>query len=58
MIFNMSCALEIPEANVGRFRLRFVFFILLEDLQKLSVGVGDKLIFIYILHKIHLSFLS
>ena len=54
----MSCALEIPKANVGRFRLCFVFFILLEDQQKLSVGVFDKLIFIYILHKIHLSFLS
>ena len=24
MIFNMSCALEIPEANVGRSRLCFV----------------------------------
>ena len=35
-----------------------VFFVLLEDQQKLSVGVFDKFIFIYILHQIHLSFLS
>ena len=27
MIFNMSCALEIPEANVGRSRLCFVYFV-------------------------------
>ena len=26
MIFNMSCALEIPEAIVGRFRLCFTRF--------------------------------
>ena len=39
-IFNMTCALEIPEANVGRLRLDFVhfvglvlfsYFVLLED---------------------------
>ena len=47
----MSCALEIPEANVGRFRLCFIcfvsfyFFVLLEDQQKLSVGEFDRSIF-------------
>ena len=51
MIFNMSCALEIPEANVGRIRMCFVYFVLfvcfvlLEDQQQLSVGEFDRSIF-------------
>ena len=54
MIFNMSCALEIPEMIVGRFRLCFTclvsfclfcFSVLLEDEQKISAGEFDRSIF-------------
>ena len=54
MIFDMSCALEIPEASVGRFSLCFVYFVLFclfrfaRGLAKAKCGEFDMSIFIRI----------
>ena len=56
--FYMLCCIEIPEINVGRFSLCFVYFVLLEDQQKLSVREFDRSIFVQLSYVVFLHFLS